>query len=727
MSFEVGSDHSGDGRTDQPRVHGLDTLFSPRSIALVGASSHEMKIGGRPLRMLRDSGYEGAIYPINPRYEEVQGLPCYPSIATTPTTPDLAIVAVPGQMVLDTVQECVDAGVKVLVLFSAGFAESGPEGVRQQQELARLASTRGVRILGPNCIGAANLAEGVVATFASALMVPRSSPASESPRIGLVSQSGAIGGHAVALAAPKGFAFDPWLTTGNEADIDVADGVAYLAGRDDVTTIAVYLEGARDGLRLRQALRLAQEAGKPVILLKSGTSDVGAAAAASHTASLVGSDDAYDVMFSHYGVCRVNSITELVDTAYAVSHSGLPSGNRVAIFSGSGGGGILMADSATNAGLQVPVLDESVQARLKEIWPAAGVANPIDTTAQMTNDPKLFPALLDVVLAHRQHDMVLVFLTYVALLEPWRSTTLEALRRVRQEHPRAHILISALADEQFKAATQKLNMPCFEELKDLVDTAGRLAQIAHDQHDFQAREKIDGADLQHMPRLASSRVPSEDEAKALLSTAGVPVVPDRLVADEDEAVEAAEEFGYPVVLKVVSPDIPHKSDIGGVELNLTDATQVRAAFSRIWTAVAEAVPDAHINGILVSPMVQGGVETILGVKNDPSVGMTIAVGLGGVHVEVLRELSVRLAPVTDSQALEMIREVRGFELLDGARGAAKADIETLASALSRLSLLATANADRIESIDVNPFVALTDGGFALDALIQPLHPDRASQ
>lgn len=707
---------AGEQRAEQPRLHGLDTLFRPASIAVIGASSDHLKIGGRPLSMLREAGFSGPIYPINPNYPQVQGFDTYPSIDATPTVPELAIVAVPGSRALAATRSCAERGVKVVVLFSAGFAEAGAEGQAQQRELTRIAAESGMRILGPNCIGAANLADAVTATFSAVLMMPRERSVTDVPRIALVSQSGAIGGHCVALAMDRGFAFDPWLTTGNEADVDVADGIGYFASQPEVTAIAVYLEGSASGTRLRTALQMAQRTGTPVIVLKSGTSELGALAAASHTASLVGSDGAYDAMFEHYGACRVHSIDALVDTSYALAHAGLPSGNRVAIVSGSGGGGILMADTATSAGLQVDPLSEEVQEELLRIWPSAGVANPIDTTAQMTNDPALLPKFLDIVLDNGGHDMVLVFLTYVGLMEPWAGISLAALRRVRERHPDATVLVSVLSNTQTRARIEELGMPCFTDLDAMVRTAGRLAALsAARRRAGDPTERV----RPNMPRLQPGSSLTESEAKAVLAQAGVPVVPDRVVSTSDEAVAAAGEFGYPVVLKIASADIAHKSDIGGVELNLTDEAAVRAAYERIGAAVAHSAPDAAADGVLVAPMIHGGVEAILGVTNDPTAGMSVAVGLGGVHVELFRDVSLRLAPVSVPQAAAMIREVRGLQVLDGLRGAEPHDIEALAKAVSALSHLAAANAESLTSIDVNPFLVLPRGrgGYAVDALI----------
>ncbi len=715
MSNDASAAGTGSGT---PRVHGLDAVLNPRSVAVIGASAHQTKIGGRPLHHLRSLGFTGEIYPVNPNYPEVQGYPAFASVRDTPTVPDLAIVAVPGPAVMDAVRDCAEQGVRAVVLFSAGFAEAGEDGARLQQELTSIAEESGMRIVGPNCIGAANMLAGAPATFAAAVMLPGAKPAEGVPRIALVSQSGALGGHCVALAGPRGFAFDPWITTGNESDVDTADAIAYLVEQDDVDAVAVYLEGSKDGRRLRAALARAHKLRKPVLMLKSGTSEIGAAAAASHTASLVGQDQAYDALFREHGVCRVSSVQELVDTAFALAVGRVPQGSNVALFTGSGGAGILMADAAAGTSLVVPPLGEDVQRRLKEIWPPAGVANPIDTTAQVTNDPALLPAFLNTVIEGGGYDTFLVFLTYLGLTEPWASNLVAALRDVREAHPEANVMTSCLATPEVSAQLVKLGIPNFEDLSDLVGTAGNLAAIAEAMA-RPARKAAGRADGAEVPLVAAGAEHTEDEAKAVLGAAGLPMVPDRLAATAAEARAAADELGYPVVLKILSPDLLHKSEAGGVVLGLQDGDAVAQAFDDMLATVTQKVPDADIKGALVSPMVVGGVETILGVKNDPTVGMTVAFGLGGIYVELLKDVSLRLAPFDPETAAEMIREVRGFEILDGARGQEPLDLEALVQALSDLSYFAAANQATVESIDVNPFVVLPRGrgAYALDALI----------
>lgn len=704
-----------------PRTSGLDAVFHPESVAVIGASSHPKKIGGRPVHHLRSLGFRGKIYPVNPNYDEVQGLAAYRSIDAIEDAVDLAIVAVPGSSALDEVRACARKGVKAVVLFSAGFAESGPAGELQQRELTRIAESTGMRIIGPNCIGAADMRTGCIATFAATVMLPRPRAGNDAPRVALVSQSGAVGGHCVTLAAQRGFEFDPWITTGNESDVDVADCIAYFAQADGVSAICVYMEGCTDGRRLESALALARANRKPVIMLKAGTSEAGAAAAASHTASLVGSDAAYNALFDRHAACRVRSIRELVDTAYALAFSGLPRGRRVGILTGSGGAGILMADAAAESGLEVPGLPEDVRHSLKQIWPPSGVGNPIDTTAQVTNDPELLSAFLDTVLQGTDFDSILVFLTYLGLMEPWSSNILQSLGKVRSEHPDANILVSILATDEVRDRLHDLRMPVFDDLHDLVRVAGLLAAVRAGLDATPAEAPVSTSET---PVLQPGDGATEDEAKRWLQRAGVPVAPEVVVTSPAEARDVADRMGYPVVLKIVSPDIIHKSEVGGVAIGLPDGDAVEAAYAKILASVGGRLPGADIRGVLVARMVTGGVETMLGAKNDPSLGMTVVFGLGGIFVEVLRDVSVRLAPVSVDEAHAMIAQIKGHAVLEGARGAEPSDVEVLAQAISALSVFAAANDHTIESIDVNPFIVLPkgQGAFAVDAVMSHKSP-----
>ncbi|MFS0883635.1 acetate--CoA ligase family protein [Aeromicrobium sp. 179-A 4D2 NHS] len=697
-------------------TRGLDALFDPRGVAILGASSDPTKIGGRPLRFLKESGFAGGIYPINPKSDEVQGVKAYASIEDVDGIVDLAVVALPSHHVLSAVESCGRQGVKVVTIFSAGFAEMGAEGAALQDQVLEIAGRHGMRVLGPNCIGSMNAANGAVGTFAASVGVPFA--VEPLAKVALVSQSGAIASEWVVNGKQTGLNFDPWLSTGNEADIQLADVLAHLATDDSVGVIAAYLEGCRDGQRLREALAVAQENGKPVVVLKVGRSEVGATAAASHTASLVGSDQVFDALFEQYGVIRVDSMAELFDVCYALSVGPLPQGDRLGILTGSGGIGIIAADEAEEQGLRVPTPSQQLQDQLKTIWPPAGVGNPIDLTAQLMNDEHLLPSFVDACLDDGAFDSIVMGLTYMGLLEPWTDLVVRALKLAREAHPDAPIYATTLSTPAVKRAIEELGIPVFDDITKAVRILARVTDYAMRRRRFEeSRERAAEAPAVAVPPLPE--VFTEVTAKAFLAEAGVPVAPEVVVTSAAEAAAAQERIGGPVVLKVVSPDIAHKTEVGGVVLGVASADEAAAAHDRILDSARRHEPDARIDGVLVAPMITDGIETILGVVDDPTFGPVVMFGLGGIFVEVLKDVTYRLAPFGRETAREMIREIRGSAMLDGVRGAAPADVDALASALVALSHVAAEHRSRFDSIEVNPFLVRPQGhgAAALDALI----------
>jgi len=698
-----------------PREEGLSSLFYPRSIAVIGASTDPKKIGGRPISQLKTLGFPGAIYPVNSRHTEIQGIPAFDRVSSVLGKIDIAIIAVPTTSVVDAIEECAACSVKVAIIFSAGFAEIGDAGAYLQKTIKTIARSSGMRLLGPNCIGVAHVAERTSATFAFAMGLP--TPEGPLPRVALVSQSGAVGGIAYALSTFRSMIFDPWVTTGNEADIDVADCIAFLAKDDSVSAIATYLEGCQNGDRLKTALEIAADRGKPVVALKAGNSEAGAMAAVSHTASLVGSVLAYDSLFAKYGVCKVTSLAELVDVSHALAIGSVPMGRRIAILTGSGGQGILAADAATERGLEVTPLSAAAQKRLKAIWPPSSVGNPIDTTAQVTNDAGLLKDFLDVVV-EEDHDVIVVLLAYLGMMSPWSDRMLTAMTKTRESHPDAKIIVSVLATREVQNALARLHIPVYEELTSAIKAAASLVEIGEAQERWRSRVPVD-LRTTSAPILVERGVLTEQAAKRLLSEAGIPVIREVFVESSEAAALAAEELGLPVAMKVVSPQVTHKTEAGGVVLDITSSEDAANKYHQIVASVAKVEPEANILGVLVAPMITGGVETILGAKIDPILGPIVLFGLGGIYVESLNDFSYRVAPLNFNEAAEMIRDIKGFNLLDGARSRPKADLNALASALSHLSILAAANSKVIESIDVNPFIVLPEGqgAFAVDALV----------
>lgn len=692
----------------------LDKLINPRSVAVVGASDDPVRISGRPLAYLKKHGFAGAIYPINPNREVVQGVKAYPSLMDLPEAPDVAIIAIPAQHVLQAVREAGQKGVAAAIIMSSGFAEAGGEGIETQKELARLGREGGVRLIGPNCVGLFNATSRFYGTFTQSLDggVPPTGG------VAVVSQSGAYGGYIAYLARERGLGVNYWITTGNEVDVDAADAIGWLALRDDVKVIAVYLEGVRNGPAFVQALALARAAKKPVVVMKVGRSEAGAIAASSHTASLAGTDAVYDAIFREYGAFRARTTEEQLDIAEACLAGKFPVGNRLGIVTLSGGVGVQMCDAAEAYGLDVAPMPKQAQEKLRALLPYAAVTNPIDTTAQVMNDMSLVSKNLEIVLKDGGYDSLVSFLTTVPAARAYgtklRDAILEGVSLGGGD--RLAVLCMAAPDEvanEYRDA----GFLVYQDADRAVQVVGALTHFGRS---FEVKTaQVDAASAPRFETAAGAL--SEHEAKAVLAGAGVPFLPERLATTCEAAVAAATEMGFPVAMKIVSGDIQHKSDIGGVVLNVSDAEAAAAAFETIMANVRRHKPEAAIDGVLVASMAAQGIETIVGVMRDPVFGPVVMFGLGGVLVEVLKDVTFSLAPFDESEALAMIRRIKSYPLLEGVRGAGRSDIEALAKVLSAISRFAAKNRDTIESLDLNPLRVLPGNGgtVALDAVIVP--------
>ena len=687
-------------------------FFTPRSIAVIGASDDPSRIGGRPIRNLLLGGYAGRIVPINPRHTHVQGIPAFASIADVGNPVDLAIISLPAPSVPDAVRACAASGIKAAIIFSAGFSEADGEGERAQDEIVAIARSAGLRLLGPNCMGTINTRGGVLATFTSAITDAPPTPGG----ISLASQSGAFGSHCLALMRERGLALNLWATTGNQCDVEVADFLAYMAADPATDVIVGSIEGIRDGRRLVAAFELARRNRKPLIVMKVGTSDAGIAAMASHTASLAGSDAVFDAVARHHGVYRAHSIDELMDVAYAASRGRFPEHRGLGVVTVSGGVGVLMADAAAAAGAELQPLSEATQASLKALLPFAGTRNPVDVTAQILNNPELVEPMLELLLDEEHTASVIVFLSHLGLNPTIIAKLMPGLKRVAERHAGRYLSVSLLAHPDVRRDLEAVGYAVFEDPTRAVHAVAALAGFRHSFERAADPEMV----LPEPAAIAAGARFTENQAKELLRQAGLRVTREQLATSADDAVRCAAEIGFPVVLKIVSADIAHKSDVGGVVLNLADEAAVRLAYTRIRESVARALPEALIDGVLVAAMIPAGVETVLGVVRDPLFGPIVMVGLGGIFVELLRDIVFRPAPISAADAHEMINRLRGRALLDGIRGAPPADRDALAEAISCLSRFAAANADTVASIDINPLLVLArgQGAIALDALIE---------
>lgn len=690
----------------------LSSLLSPRSIALVGASDNVARIGGRPLRYLRESGFAGNIYPVNPNRESVQGVKAWSSITSLPETPDVAILAVPASATLDAVRECAGRGVSSAIVFSAGFAESSEEGRAMQEEMAGIARESGMRLLGPNCLGVFNASSNYYGTFSAIFDTGFVKPGP----ISIVSQSGAYGSHITHLARQRGLGINHWVTTGNECDIDVAEALQWIVEQPDVNVVMAYAEGVRNRDAFIAALETARERETAIVFMKVGRSEVGQHAVSSHTAALAGSDAVFDAVLRQYGVHRAHTTAEQLDVAYAASRGVFPSGNRLGIFTMSGGFGIQMADDAAEAGLDVAPMPKQAQDELRELLPYASPRNPVDATAQAVTDLPLMTRFISDMLDKGAYDI----LAGIFGVGPASPSFAASLRQALEEATagRDHCLkcVTMSAPAEIVRSYEEKGYYVYEDGTALIQSLGALVRF---RQSFDLAKVSKAAEAMQSPTDIPQRAIAEHEAKAILSAAGIKFLDERLIAPGDDPAGAATALGFPLVMKISSPDLPHKTEVGGVRLNLQDAQQVRAAMKDMLAGVREKAPHAFLEGVILAPMVKKGVETIAGVFNDPVMGPMVMFGLGGVFVEVLKDVTFRAAPFNRGEALRMIREIRGFAMLEGVRGAPPADVEALADLLARLSHFAAANADRIASIDLNPVLVMERGHgvVPLDALI----------
>jgi acyl-CoA synthetase (NDP forming) len=685
----------------------LDDLLRPRSIAIVGASDDPTRIGGRPLRHMINQRFEGGIYPVNPRRDTVQGIKAYPSLMDIDGDLDFVLVAVPAPMVVQAVRDAAAKKARTVMVFSSGFAETGPDGAAMQDEITAIARETGTRVIGPNCLGAFNSETRFYPTFTST--IDRATPVPGG--ISIASQSGAYGSHIYMASHMRGLGIRYWLTTGNEADLHVAEAIRLLAEHNDVHCIMAYAESIKDGPMLVDALEVARANRTPVIFMKVGRSAVGAQAASSHTASLAGEDAIYDAVLRQHGAWRVRSTEEMLDIAYAGRPRIYPAGKRLGVVTISGGAGVLMADAAEEYGLEVAPMPEDAQAELKQILPFAAPRNPVDVTAQFFNDLSLVPRFTKAMLEKGGYDALIGFWTSVAGSPILSQPLLDYLTDTMKDYRDRLFLQCMLAPREIEERYDAAGFPTFEDPTRCIVAMAALMGFG------EAFAK-GTAEVPEMPAFAPlpEGALGEREAKAVLGAAGLPMVADRLVTSAAEAAEAAEEAGGPVAMKIASPDILHKTEAGGVKLGVA-ADEAGAAFDAIMANARAYAPGARIDGVLISPMVQGGVECILGAKTDPVFGPLVLFGLGGVFTEVLKDVAFRRAPFGPETAREMIDELKGAALLKGARGQPPADLDALAQTISRLSLFAAAQGAVIESVEMNPVRALPEGCLALDALI----------
>lgn len=688
----------------------LNSLFSPKSIAILGASNTAGKSGAVPIALLLEAGYAGKIYPVNPRQDTIYDLPCHACLSDIDDAIDLVIVAVPAAHVLAALEKSRPGQISNAVIFSSGFAEVGDAGFQLQQQLRAFAQERHIRLLGPNCLGFINVRTHTYATFSPAPLNGRL-PAGD---VGMVTQSGAFGAYAYCLARERHLGLSCWISTGNESDLDVADCIQWLVDDPDTNVIMAYIEGCKNGDKLKRALAAANNASKPVVVTKIGRTNSGALAAASHTAALAGDDAVYDALFKQYGAIRAYTIEEFFNVGQALSKWPRRSANHnLAIISISGGVGALMADEADEHRLNLPTPPDEVKARLLARIPFAGANNPVDVTGHALTDLSILLDTSRDLLSTGNYGALAIFLAAAGSSETLWPYLQELVSVLHTEYPDIPLTISALLPPERKNVLQQSGSMVFADPSVAIRTLSRIMRHRPAMIPAVTDEQSSVSPPEGVGAL------NEADSLALLNNATIPVIPFAVANSASKAQAIARRWNSPAVMKIVSADILHKSDVGGVKLGIKGDQAVSHAYDDILSSVQSKMPQAKIDGVLVAPMRNGGIECIMGVHRDAVFGPVVMFGLGGIFVEILKDVSFRLAPFDRGQALSMIQEIRATALLSGARGQGPADIAALADTLVALSRLAYEQREYIESIDINPILALPEGQgvLALDGVI----------
>lgn len=703
-----------------PDPQSLRPFFAPAGVAVIGASADPGKLGHGVLRNLISHGYQGAIYPVNPRHDTILGLPCYPDVTSVPDPVELAVIVLPAALCPQALTACGQRGLKAVVVISGGFKETGPQGAAREQELVRIAQRYGLRLMGPNCVGTLDAYSGLNTTFIRTMPRPG--------YIAFISQSGAICGGLLEWTAGKGIGFSRFATLGNKADVTESDLLEFLADDPHTRVLVAYIEAISDGRRfIDVASRVTPR--KPLLVIKAGRTAAGSRAVASHTGSLAGEMAAYEAAFRQGGILQVDTVEDLFNDALALAYGPLPRGPRVAVLTNAGGPATLAADVLERNGLSMPTPTQAIRAYLaKHNHPDAQLGNPIDMLGGA--EPRHYEIALQALLAADQFDAVLVILVPQAVVDP--LAVAEAIGRVAGEPGERvkPIVACFMGDRVVREPMNVLHrheIACYQFPEQAARALGALWRYANGEGRIAKRRPIDQptsqptihpavmqevADLLAQAAAAGRTHLGEWEVRPILAAYGIPQPQAALACSAQEAARLAAEIGFPVALKIVSPDIVHKSEVGGVMLDLDSQAAVRRAGQEMLRRVEERRPGVRVEGLLVVQMAAPGHELIVGMRRNPQFGPLIMFGLGGVYVELLQDVAFRVAPLARREVLTMIRETRGGKLLQGLRGQPAGDIEAVADVVERVARLAL-DQPRIQEIDINPLVAYAAGHGAL--------------
>ncbi len=696
-------------------------FFQPKSIAIIGASQNFKSINGMLVKYLLKHGYAGDIYPVNPKYEEIAGLKCYPSLTDIDENVDMALIAISAARILPILEQCAAKKVKSVIIYSSGFAEIGAEGRKIQESIKEIAQQEGMVICGPNCLGSINLTEKTVVAFSPVLeedLIDGS--------VGFVSQSGAFGFVTFHQAQDEGIGFSYLVTTGNEVDLSIADYIEYMVDDEKTKVALCYMEGMKDGEKFKEVAEKAILADMPIVVLKVGRSSVGQKAIASHTAALAGSDAVYSAFFRQKGVIRVEHSDELIDMAKIFANSRRPKGFNVGILSTSGGAGIMAADTFTQYGLEIPALATDTIKEIEGIIPSFGsAANPVDVTAEIFNSPEYLKKCLQVMVEDDNIDSLLVSLSTVGgeLAEIIAKGIAEVYQGTKKPIAVSWGASNKLAGKAFQLLS-KAGVPVYKQPVRCAQALSILTNYADYREKYCREAKVVESNTSSTKELLLKKLNSfpdkvltEDQSKELLSIGGVPTTKESLVKEEEQAVVAALKIGYPVVMKVMSPKILHKTEAGVLAIGVKNEEELRKTYQKIYAKALAVVDEKDINGVSIQEMAPPGTEAIIGVKNDPQFGPTIMFGLGGIFVEALKDVTFKVAPLTEGDAAAMLEEIKGKKILEGFRGYPAIDKKKLIEAILKVSQLAIDLKEEVAEIDLNPILLYPDSVKVVDALI----------
>lgn len=684
----------------------LTPFFSPEGVAIIGASTNPGKLSYGIVKNMTLFGYQGKIYPINPKADQILGLKCYSDISDVPDPVDLAVIVLPAPMTPTVLRACGDRGIKAVVIISGGFREIGASGEELEETCREIAKAYRMRVIGPNCVGTMDLFTGLNTTFIEG--VP------DQGGIGFISQSGAVCGGVVDYFAEKHIGFSHFASLGNELDVDESDMIAFFGDHRKVKVIACYVEGIQDG---KKFMRIAGEVSrhKPIVLLKAGKSEEGARAVSSHTGSLAGAYSAYQAAFRQSGVIEVPDLSSLFDVAWALNCQPLPRGNSAVLFTNAGGPAALSSDALSENGFVLAAISKGKQAQLAEkLNPSAQVANPIDMLGGA--EPADFAHSMGVLLDEPGIDVLLPILVPQTLVNP--GDVARAIVEQAQQTEKT-VLTCMVGDRSLQEAREVLHKNDVP-MSIFPDVPGKVLGAMAQYRDWLAKESmpefffsdVDADRVLNDLSNVNGKVLGEAETRPILQAYGMDLIPGELAGDAEKAAEIAGRIGFPVAIKIVSPQILHKSDLGGIALNLGSKEEVEKEVQAMGERIRRADPTAEIKGYLVEKMAPGGMEVIVGMRRDPTFGPLMMFGLGGVTVELFKDVGFGVAPLTADFARGMINETRAGKLLQGFRGSSKYDVGAVIEVLGRLSQLAVDHPS-IEEVEINPLLVLSEGEGAI--------------